>query len=304
MAEEVFVPYRPHAATLRVIEQANSIIAEYAEQNFILTLRQLFYQFVARALIANLFKEYKRLGTIIRDARDGGLIDWDAIEDRTREVHTHSFWGSPSGIIGEDAHVYREDLWAGQVYRPEVWIEKNALIGVIESICTALRVPYFATIGNNSQTLQYQAGKRFKRYFDQGLIPVVLHLADHDPNGIDMTRDVRERLALYARQEVEVRRIALTLEQVRQYNPPPNFAKDSDTRTSGYRDHFGTDECWELDALSPTVISELIRAEIEGLIDQRRWNAARAKERQGRELLAAVAANWTKIEKLLRSRGR
>jgi hypothetical protein len=278
MANEVFVPYRPHAVTLRVIEQANAIIAEYAEQNFILTLRQLFYQFVARALVANLFKEYKRLGTIVRDARDGGLIDWDAIEDRTREVHTHSFWGAPRGIISEDAHIYREDLWAAQLYRPEVWIEKNALVGVIEDICTALRVPYFATVGNNSQTLQYQAGKRFKRYVNQGLIPIVLHLADHDPNGIDMTRDVRERLALYARQEVEVRRIALTLEQVRQYNPPPNFAKDSDTRTSGYRDCFGTDECWELDALSPTVISELIRAEIEGLIDQRRWNAARAKE--------------------------
>jgi hypothetical protein len=288
MSKEVFVPYKPHAATLRVVEQANAIIAEYAEQDFVLTLRQLFYQFVARALIQNLFKEYKRLGTIVRDGRDGGLIDWDAIEDRTREVHTHSFWGSPSGIISEAAHAYREDLWAGQLYRPEVWIEKNALIGVIEGICTALRVPYFATIGNNSQTLQYQAGKRFERYFDQGLIPIVMHLADHDPNGIDMTRDVRERLALYARQEVEVRRIALTLEQVRQYNPPPNFAKDSDTRTSGYRDRFDTDECWELDALSPTVISELVRAEIEALIDRRRWNAAKTKERQGRELLAKL----------------
>jgi hypothetical protein len=60
--------------------------------------------------------------------------------------------------------------------------------------------------------IQHQAGKRFKRYFDQGRIPIVLHLADHDPNGIDMTRDNIERLALYARQEVEVRRIALNME--------------------------------------------------------------------------------------------
>jgi hypothetical protein len=304
MAKEIFVPYKPHAATFRVIEQAIAIIAEYADQGFVLTLRQLFYQFVARGLLPNLFKQYKRLGAIVRDARDGGLIDWDTIEDRTREVHTHTFWDNPAGIISDDAEVYREDLWRGQRYRPEVWIEKNALIGVIEGVCTELRVPYFATIGNNSQTLQYQAGKRFARYSDLGLIPLVLHLADHDPNGIDMTRDVRERLALYARHEVEVRRIALTLDQVRQYNPPANFAKDSDTRTSGYRDRFGTDECWELDALSPTVISELIRAEIEGLIDQRRWNAAKAKERQGHELLAAVAANWTKVQKLLRSQGR
>ena len=104
---------------------------------------------------------------------------------------------SPDHIISEDAEVYREDLWGGQRYRPEVWIEKDALIGVIEGVCTELRVPYFAHRGNNSQTLQYQAGKRFAGYLDHGLIPLVLHLADHDPNGIDMTRDNIERLALY-----------------------------------------------------------------------------------------------------------
>jgi hypothetical protein len=285
-----------------VVEQANTIIAEYAAQDFRLTLRQLFYQMVARALLENTFKEYKRLGVIVRDARNGGLIDWDAIEDRTREVNTHSSWDSPADIICSAASSYREALWEGQRYRPEVWIEKNALIGVIEGICTELRVPYFATIGNNSQTLQYQAGRRFADYFDQGLIPVVLHLADHDPNGIDMTRDNIERLALYARQEVEVRRIALNLDQVREFNPPPSIVKDGDTRTTGYRERFGTDECRELDALSPTVISELIRTEIEALIDQRRWNAAKAKERRSRRLLDAAAANWTKVEKMLGKR--
>src|SRR5262249_26968911 len=299
MSTEVFVPYRPHAATLKVVEQANSIIGEYEEQGFALTLRQLFYQFVARGLLENTFKEYKRLGVIVRDARNGGLIDWDALEDRTREVNTHPSWHSPAEIIGGAAAQYREDLWAAERYRPEVWIEKNALIGVIEGICTELRVSYFATIGNNSQTLQYQAGKRFKRYFGQGLIPLVLHLADHDPNGIDMTRDNIERLALYARQEVEVRRIALNLDQVREHNPPPSFVKDGDTRTSGYRERFGTDECWELDALSPTLIADLIRTEIEQLIDLPKWRLAKAGEERRRGLLDAAATNWTKVEKLL-----
>jgi hypothetical protein len=246
---EVFIPYRPHAATLVVVEQTNTIIAEYLAQGFALTLRQLFYQFVARALLENMFKQYKRLGTIIRNARDGGLIDWDAIEDRTREVNTHTFWTNPAGIISAAAHQYRENLWAGQHYRPEVWIEKEALLGVVEGVRTELRVPYFAHRGNNSQTLQYQAGKRFAEYIDQGLIPLVLHLADHDPNGIDMTRDNEERLALYARAKIEVRRIALNMEQTR--GLPPSFVKEDDTRTSGYRERFGTDECWELDALPP-----------------------------------------------------
>jgi hypothetical protein len=304
MSCEVFIPYKPHATTLTVIEQANGIISEYLNQGFALTLRQLFYQFVARELLKNTFKQYKRLGGIIRSARDGGLIDWDAIEDRTREVNTHAFWNNPAGIISTAAEQYREDLWKLQRYRPEVWIEKDALIGVIEGICTELRVPYFAHRGNNSQTLQYQAGKRFARYLDLGLIPLVLHLADHDPNGIDMTRDNGQRLALYTRQEIEVRRIALNLNQVRRYRLPPNFVKEKDTRTETYRKRFRTDQCWELDALSPTVISDLIRDEIKSLIDQKRWRRAITNEERGRELLAEVAEDWTKVENLLRRGGR
>ena len=302
MACEVFIPFKPHAATRTVIEQANTIIDEYFALGFSLTLRQLFYQFVARAQLENMFQQYKRLGIIVRNARDAGLIDWDAIEDRTREVNTHSFWTNPAGIISAAAESYREDLWAEQRYRPEVWIEKDALIGVIEDICTELRVPYFAHRGNNSQTLQYQAGKRFAKYLDLGLIPLVLHLADHDPNGIDMTRDNIERLALYARQEVEVRRIALNMDQVRRYNPPPSFVKEKDKRTRGYRDRFGTDECWELDALAPNVIADLIRSEIESFIDPKRWRKALASEKRGRKLLADAANNWSKVEKLLERR--
>jgi hypothetical protein len=302
MACELFKPWKPHKATLTVVEQTNAIIDEYFGLGFNLTLRQLFYQFVARALLENTLKQYKRLGTIVRNARDAGLIDWDAIEDRTREVNTHSFWTNPAGIISSAAESYREDLWAEQRYRPEVWIEKDALIGVIEAICTELRVPYFAHRGNNSQTLQHQAGKRFARYLDIGLIPLVLHLADHDPNGVDMTRDNIERLKLYARADIEVRRIALNLDQVREFNPPPSFVKDKDTRTSGYRERFGTDRCWELDALAPDVIADLIRTEIEGLINPRKWSAAVASENRGRKLLTGAAENWTKVEKMLERR--
>jgi hypothetical protein len=302
MSTEVFIPQRMHAATLVVVEQANAVIDEYLAQGFALSLRQLFYQMVTRLLLKNTIKEYKRLGVIVRDGRNGGLIDWDAIEDRVRVVKTHPSWDGPANIIKSAAHSYKTDFWENQRYRPEVWIEKNALIGVIEGVCTELRVPYFATIGNNSQTLQYQAGKRFSEYFDQDLNPVVLHLADHDPNGIDMTRDVRDRLALYARRPVEVRRVALAMDQVRHHNPPPNFAKEADTRFNGYVKQFGTRECWELDALSPTVIADLIRTEIEQLIDWQQWDAARAEEERGRKLLRAAAKNWTKVRKLLRGR--
>jgi hypothetical protein len=260
-------------------------------------LTKAYYQFVSRALLPNVHEEYKRLGRILCKARDGGLVDWDAIEDRTREVNGHNSWSSPASIVSAVARQYQEDLWAGQLYRPEVWIEKDALLGVIEGVCTEYRVPYYAHRGNDSQVMQHEAGKRFAEYLDQGLTPVVLHLADHDPKGIDMTRDNRERLSLYARDDIEVRRIALNMDQVRQYNPPPNFAKDSDTMTEAYRAEYG-DECWELDALDPTVIANLIRRELDDLIERDEWDAALSKEQEGRDLLA-VSRNWTKVTNLM-----
>jgi hypothetical protein len=90
------------------------------------------------------------------------------------------------------------------------------------------------------------------------------------------------------------------MDQVRRYSPPPSFVKEGDTRTSGYRARFGTDECWELDALSPTVMADLIRTEIEFLIEPNAWAEALACEQRGRKLLAAAAGNWTMVEHLLR----
>ena len=140
--KEFFKSWKPQAAAEAAVNHANAIIGEYARQGFKLTLRQLYYQFVARDLLnANTQTEYKRIGRTVRNARDAGLIDWSAIEDRTREVNTHSSWESPADIIKTAASSYRENPWLGQRYRPEVWIEKEALLGVIEGVCTDCAFP-------------------------------------------------------------------------------------------------------------------------------------------------------------------
>src|SRR5262245_34064056 len=99
------------------------------------------------------------------------------IEDRGRVVNTHSSWDGPADIIQTVVGSYATDWWADQRCRSEVWLEKDFTHRPFEDVCTDLRVPYFATRGNNSQTMQYQAGKRFERFLDQGLKPVLLHLA-------------------------------------------------------------------------------------------------------------------------------
>ena len=165
MVKEAFVTINFQAKTLAVIEQANTIIAEYAAQGFTMTLRQLYYQFVSRDLMPNKFNPTSGSVTIVSDARNAGLIDWDAIEDRTRELVTHNSWDSPEEIIGAVARQYREDIWEDQHYRPEVWIEKAALLGVVAPICDEFRVPYFAHIGNNSQSRAIQGRQAVRRTF-------------------------------------------------------------------------------------------------------------------------------------------
>jgi hypothetical protein len=94
--------------------------------------------------------------------------------------------------------------------------------------------------------------------------------------------------------------MALNLDQVRQYNPPPNFAKEADSRYAAYVRDFDTTHCWELDALSPTVIAALIRSELESLIDADQWNAAQRREQRSGGLLSRAAENWTLVAKALR----
>jgi hypothetical protein len=286
--QECFARKNFHRKTQALIEQANAIIAEYRAARFTLTLRQLYYQFVARGFLENSQKSYGQLGRTVNDARLAGLIDWDAIEDRTRHRRALSTWSGPADIIGAAAESYREDLWTEQPYRPEVWIEKDALLGVIEGVCNEWRAPYFACRGFNSQSEQYRAGKRFKKLLAAGLTPVVLHLGDHDPSGIAMTADNIERLAMFAGSQVEVRRLALNMDQVQQHRLPPNPAKDTDTRYEAYVEEFGHRDCWELDALDPRVIADLIRNEVEVIIDRRLWKAGLAREERNRRKLIKI----------------
>jgi hypothetical protein len=288
--------FRPE--TLRVIAQANAICEDYTAQGFVLTLRQLYYQFVARGLIRNQDREYKRLGTIVNDARLAGLMDWMHLEDRTRELRSLAHWSEPRHILQSAAASYRIDKWACQPYRPEVWIEKDALLGVIEGICEANDVPYFSCRGYTSQSEIWGASQRLLGYRRAGQTPVILHLGDHDPSGIDMSRDIAARLALFIGQEVDLQRLALTMEQVQRYQPPPNPAKQTDSRFANYTRLHG-DESWELDALEPSVIANLIQGNLDRLIDSAAWEQEQQAETQQKALLRAVHDRWSEVKALV-----
>jgi len=281
-----------HRKSRALIETANEICNDYMSQGYTLTLRQLYYQFVARGIIENTIKSYNNLGGLINDARLAGLIDWDAIEDRTRNLEKQGTWDSPKDILKAVAEQFKYDYWDSQQTRVEVWVEKEALVGVIERVAFRYRCAYFACRGYSSQSESWRAGQRFKDYNDAGQSVVVLHLGDHDPSGIDMTRDNKDRLRLFSEAgDVQVKRLALNMDQVKKYNPPPNPAKMTDTRANEYVANFG-ESSWELDALDPKVIDDLIATNIEMYIDWDNWNEVKEREEKARERMMKMAKNW------------
>jgi hypothetical protein len=270
-----------------LIEQVNSIIEEYDAAGYSLTLRQVYYQLVARGVIPNNERSYKNIGELVSNGRLAGLIDWYAIEDRTRYIRSLPHWDDPAEIIGSAADTYRRNLWETQPRYVEVWVEKDALIGIIEQAAQRHDVPCFSCRGYTSQSEMWGAAQRIIRESREGERPcTIIHLGDHDPSGIDMTRDIRERLALFGADscEMAVNRIALNIDQINQYNPPPNPAKLTDTRAEKYIQEFG-EVSWELDALEPGKLDELVSSTIEQYIDADLMEKAKQRQQEEKEIL-------------------
>lgn len=269
-----------------LIAKCDAIVTEYVRQGYRLTIRQLYYQLVARGYVENTVQSYDNVQELMTKARMAGLIDWDAIEDRTRGFIERPHWSSGGDILEACASSYFEDMWAEQECRVFVVVEKEALAGVLEPICRQWDLPLLPARGYPSaSTLREFAKERIIGTTSQ---IVVLHLGDHDPSGIDMTRDLFERLNTFARDSAEINfhRIALTMEQIEEVKPPANPAKTTDARFESYRRQFG-DESWELDALTPQYLHTLIEFYVRKYIDPEIWNnsetriaAVRAKLRQ------------------------
>jgi hypothetical protein len=285
--------FRPESMAL--IEKVNTVINDYSEQGFSLTLRQVYYQMVARAIIPNNERSYKNLGNLISDARMAGLIDWEAIEDRTRNLRNNSHWNSPASIIKSAAYSYHLDHWAGQECYVEVWVEKDALIGIVGQICQQLDVPHFSCRGYVSQSEMWVAAQRMREQIKAKRDIILLHLGDHDPSGKDMSRDIEDRLAIFGC-NVVFKRLALNMDQIEQYSPPPNPTKLTDSRATGYISEFGY-ECWELDALEPQVLSNLIERNVLEYRDDEIYQEIVEKETASKDKLTTLAKRWGTVEK-------
>lgn len=279
----------------------NQIIEEYRKQGYVLTLRQLYYQLVSRDVVPNNVKEYKKLSGLLREGRMAGIVDWAAIEDRLRIPESPNSWDTPQDAIQTIVDVFALKRQDGQPVYMEVWVEKDALSGVLERVTRPYHVPIMVNRGYSSASAMFGAYERFEEAYDRSQSIKVIYLGDFDPSGKDMIRDIEERICEFVigRQggfegndeecgdellskrpgdwkdfclknyafDFEIIPIALTREQIKQYSPPPNPAKLTDPRAKDYIAEFG-DKSWEVDALRPEILNSILTQAIERFIDR------------------------------------
>jgi len=283
--KEQFREIRFQKRNLVLLEKIKEILEEYKLKGIKVTLRQLYYQLVARGVIPNQVKEYSKLSGLLTNARYSGIVDWSAIEDRTRTPAIPNTFKDIQELLETAKASYQKDRWEGQEYYVELWSEKDALSSVIAPITRRYQIPLSISRGYVSASSIYDSAQRFLE--QEGKTKILLYLGDHDPSGLDMDRDIQKRLVEFG-VEVEVIRIGLTAEQIERYAPPTNPAKLKDPRASWYVKNFGHSS-WEVDALKPEVLQQLIESSILDYLDLEKFEQVKEREKEDLDSLGVQA---------------
>ncbi len=338
----------------QVIAKVRHIVNNYIQQGYILSLRQLHYQMVIKNWIINHDTAYKKLGNILDDCRYSALVDWKAIEDRGRIPYLPYWVNNPDEALQDTIDSYRINRQDEQETYIELWTEKDALSGILRRTTSKYHVKLVVNKGYTSSSAAYAAYERISENILLGKRVIILYFGDHDPSGLDMIRDIRDRLLLFLGNgkklqngegfwdklsewwevcgynlrdlvqegfasekiykmfgEIEpenydelvdeceagkvrwylrdhdlfkVDAIGLTMAQIKQYNLPPNPTKFTDSRAKEYVKKFGT-TCWEVDALEPSVLTEIVETNILKNIDVELYKRKLQEEKEGIEYL-------------------
>lgn len=311
MSRTAYVKKRFRKATLAIINDADIVLTEYKAIGYDLTLRQLYYKFIARDLFPdtwiddkynkehglapgtkNTDKNYKRFGKTITEGRLAGLLDWKQLVDRTRSLSSLQQHSTPEDAVKDLSRYYHIDMWENQPCYVEAWVEKDAMVDILRQACNPWDVPYGSTRGYTSSSACHETALRLEQesYSHEGGVHII-HLSDHDPSGIDMARDLQDRFELFRVPDVHFHRIALTMDQIEEKDPVPNPAKLTDPRAEKYIDRFG-DKSWELDALEPSDIDRLVKEAVMEIVDVDCWNESREEEKRGRSVVLQLAREW------------
>jgi hypothetical protein len=267
------------------------IVYELATTFERMTVRQVFYQCASVAMLVDKTENgYVKVQRQVLAMRHAGELDWSFIADGTRWQRKPSTWDSGDSYLDSMLRGYRRDLWQSQKLRIEIWLEKDALADVITDTCVRWDVPLMVSRGQSSTTFIYNAAMEARRaHAYDGSETVVYTLYDHDAAGaLRAHPTIARQLPEFAGVPVTVNRLAVTAQQIRDWNLPTRPAKKGDKQAA----QWGNRPNVELDAIDPTRLNELVEDAVVSHIDERKWKIEQSVEAEEKDGMAMLQEIW------------
>jgi hypothetical protein len=283
-----------------VVEASLEVFKQY---DTALTLRQLYYRLVSKHLFPNTVNSYKRLSRIMVKARETGDVPKNCLEDRSRRVLGRGDAGYISAeefikhkleSLKDSWEKFTMPRWEDQPCNILISLEKEALSRLVSRVANQYSIRTFPTRGYPSFTYVQRMASYIRNRL-KGKPTLVLYFGDFDPSGVDIERDLTERLLKYGAGDFKIRRVALTRDQIILYTLPPMPVKKSDARTPSFIATYG-DEAVELDALDPNVLKQMVAQSIEEYMDIDAWIR---REKEIEKLKQWIRAKLENMENLI-----
>jgi hypothetical protein len=254
-----------------------------------ITGRGIGYKLFTQGLIPSMSRaDMQRVYRLLKEARERDEIPWEWIVDETRELERAASWSDPAAYVRTVSRAYRRDFWLQQPDRVEVWSEKGTVRGVLAPVLDQYGVGFRAVHGFSSATMTYDVSN-----YDTDRSLIVLYVGDYDPSGMYMSEcDLPARFSKYGGDHITLERIALSSEQVTDLPSFPATDKKKDPRYAWFVEHYGK-TCWELDALDPNELRDIVEQAIQNEIEPVAWDRCAVVEKAEKESLRTVLDRWS-----------
>ena len=251
-------------ATKAEVETRREALLDIIDDGKPMTVRQVFYQATVRGLVEKAESGYGKVQNDLTLMRRDGVLPYDWLADNTRWQRKPQTFDSVEQALRETAAFYRKSLWTDADSYVEIWLEKDALSGVILPITSMYDVPLMVARGYASLSFLYNAAD----YINTLTVPTyIYHLGDFDPSGVNAGEKIEETLREMAPDaEIYFERLAVTEEQIDAWNLPTRPTKKSDTRSKSFGDI-----SVELDAIEPNRLRQIVQEAIEQHLPQEQY---------------------------------
>jgi hypothetical protein len=279
-------------ATAAEVEARREALLDIIEAGRPMTVRQVFYQATVRGLVEKAESGYGKVKTDLAIMRRDGSLSYDWLADNTRWQRKPRTFSSVEEALRDTAAFYRKSLWTDATSYVEIWLEKDALSGVVYPVTSMYDVPLMVARGYASLSFLYSAAE----YISTLDVPTyIYHLGDFDPSGVNAGEKIEETLREMAPgADIVFERIAVTEEQITDWDLPTRPTKASDTRAKA----FGSTLSVELDAIEPNQLRALVQEAIERHLPPEQFEILKAAEESEREIIARLVGKKTARKRL------